>query len=91
MTVAQALDVVALIVLALIVVSLLITAAVDEIKDRKRHRRARLEADLDRKQEELRRTILRVAEGLAADRDEASRQMARAAFLSSGQLPGSRR
>lgn len=56
-------------------------------KSRQRQRIARIEADLDRAQDELQQTILALAEQLAADRDEASRALTRAAYLSSGQVP----
>lgn len=56
-------------------------------KSRQQQRIARIEADLDRAQDELHQTILALAEQLAADRDEASRALTRAAYLSSGQVP----
>ncbi|MBC9944187.1 hypothetical protein ICL81_06625 [Leucobacter sp. cx-328] len=53
-----------------------------------RHQRklARIEEDLDDAQEELRHTILELAEQLAVDRDEASRALTRAAYLTSGTI-----
>ena len=45
---------------------------------------ARIKADLDQAQEELRHTILALAEQLAAERDEAARDLTRAAYLTSG-------
>lgn len=73
------------------VVWLLLMVAVigiEHVNDRREyHRRrriARIEAELDAKSEELRRTILGLAEQLAVDRDEASQQMTRAAYLASG-------
>lgn len=53
-------------------------------------RRKRIEAELDRKQEQLRGTIFRLAEALADDRlaaDKTKREMARAAYVASGTLP----
>lgn len=58
-------------------------------EQRRRRRIARIEAELDAKSEQLRRTILGLAEQLADERDEASRQLARAAFLASGKAPPS--
>jgi F0F1-type ATP synthase membrane subunit b/b' len=48
-------------------------------------RRARIEAELDATSERLRRTILSLAEDLASDRDEASKALTRAMFLTTGQ------
>lgn len=56
-------------------------------KSRQQQRIARIEADLDRAQDELQQTILAIAGQLTADRDEASRALTRAAYLSSGQVP----
>lgn len=47
-------------------------------------RRARIEAELDAKSEQLRQTILSLADDLAADRDEASKALTRAMFLTTG-------
>lgn len=57
---------------------------------RQRARRLEIEAVLDRKQQELRGTILRLADALAEERvhaNQASAEMIRAAYLSRGQLP----
>ncbi|RRJ85682.1 hypothetical protein EG850_12225 [Gulosibacter macacae] len=62
---------------------------VDVLAARRRRRIARIEAELDAKAAELRRTILALADQLAAERDEASRAMTRAAFLASGATPPS--
>lgn len=50
----------------------------------RQRRLARIEAELDQKAERLRSTILRLAEDLAADRDEASRALTKAMFLTTG-------
>lgn len=42
---------------------------------------ARIEAELDARSERLRRTILSLADDLACDRDEASKALTRAMFL----------
>lgn len=68
-------------------VQLLVEAATAWLERRRQARIATIEAELDRKQEHLRRTILSLAEQLAAERDEASREMARQAFLASGKTP----
>ena len=47
-------------------------------------RRAQIEAELDATSERLRRTILSLAEDLASDRDEASKALTRAMFLTTG-------
>ncbi|SER96025.1 hypothetical protein SAMN05443377_12243 [Propionibacterium cyclohexanicum] len=66
---------------------LLIEAATAWFVHRRQARIAAIEAELDRKQEQLRRTILSLAQQLAAERDEASREMARQAILASGKTP----
>lgn len=67
------------------VLYLLIQMLVEEITDwlQRRHRRriARIEAELDAKSEQLRRTVLEIAQQLAAERDAAAQQMAHAAQL----------
>lgn len=50
----------------------------------RQRRLARIEAELDQKSERLRSTILGLAEDLAADRDEASRALTKAMFLTTG-------
>lgn len=47
-------------------------------------RRGRFEAELDAKSEQLRQTILSLAGDLATDRDEASKALTRAMFLTTG-------
>lgn len=58
------------------------------------HRIARIRAvkrtteiELDRKQEELHRTILRLAEGLDMEAHEARKALIRDSFIASGHLP----
>lgn len=47
----------------------------------------RIEAELDRKQEELRATVLQLADALGADAHEASRALIRESFLARGEDP----
>lgn len=56
----------------------------DELALARQRRIARIEAELDAKSEQLRRTILNLAEQLAAERDEVSRKLTEQAFLASG-------
>lgn len=56
----------------------------EHITEWRQRRLARIEAELDAKAERTRRVILRLAEDLAASRDEASQAMARAMFLATG-------
>lgn len=50
-------------------------------------RRVRIEAELDQKQEELRRTILQLADALGMEAHEARKALIRESFLSSGKTP----
>jgi hypothetical protein len=50
-------------------------------------RRARVEAELDQKQDELRRTILSLADALGMEALEARRSLIRESFVASGRLP----
>lgn len=50
-------------------------------------RRARIEAELDQKQEELRRTILQLATAIGMESHEARRALIRESFLASGRIP----
>lgn len=59
------------------------------IERRRQARVARLEAELDRKQDELRRTILSLAEALGANAHEARRALIRESFLATGRVPDS--
>lgn len=62
---------------------------VDLFKSRRTRRVARIEADLDRTQAELRQTILRLAEELGADAHEARKALIRESFLATGSMPDS--
>jgi hypothetical protein len=50
-------------------------------------RRARIEAELDRKQDELRRTVLQLADTLGMEAHEARKALIRESFLASGRTP----
>ncbi|MCC4267334.1 hypothetical protein [Microbacterium schleiferi] len=50
-------------------------------------RRARIEADLDRKQEQLRRTVLDLANALGMEAHETRRALIRESYLASGKVP----
>jgi hypothetical protein len=77
-----------LLTLALVLIAqLLIEEATAWFERRRQARHAAIEAELDAKQAELRRTILNLAQQLAAERDMVSREMARQAFLASGKTP----
>lgn len=52
-----------------------------------RGRQARIEAELDRKQEELRGTVLRLADALGMEAHEARKALIRESYLASGRLP----
>lgn len=54
---------------------------------RRRARIVRIEAELDRKQEELRATVLRLAGALGMEAHEARKALIRESYLSSGQVP----
>lgn len=60
---------------------------VDWWRDRRRRRIARIEAELDRQQAELRATILHLANQLGADAHEARKALIRESFLASGKVP----
>lgn len=60
---------------------------VDWWRDRRRRRIARIEAELDRQQAELRATILHLADQLGADAHEARKALIRESFLASGKVP----
>lgn len=57
------------------------------IARRRNARLARLEAELDRKQEELRRTILNLAEELGMEGYEARKALIRESYRASGTVP----
>jgi len=50
-------------------------------------RRARIEAELDRKQDELRRTVLQLADTLGMEAHEARKALIRESFLASDRTP----
>lgn len=56
-------------------------------ESRRQRRIAHIEADLDRTQEEMRQTILRLASHLGADAHEARKALIRESFLASGKVP----
>lgn len=56
----------------------------DEYEAWQERRRARIEAELNAKSEQLRQTILSLADDIATDRDEASKALTRAMFLTTG-------
>ena len=60
---------------------------VDWWRDRRQRRIARIEAELDRQQAELRATILHLADQLGADAHEARKALIRESFLASGKVP----
>lgn len=54
---------------------------------RRAARVARIEAELDRTQAELRQTILRLAEAMGAEAHEARKALIRESFLAAGTVP----
>ncbi len=60
---------------------------VDWLTALRERRRARIERELDRKQAELRATILRPASELGADAHEARKALIRESYLTSGRVP----
>ena len=59
----------------------------DQIERRRDAKRARIEAELDRTQAQLRATILQLAAELGADAHEARKAMIRESYLHRGELP----
>ncbi|MFZ8756964.1 hypothetical protein ACO03V_06025 [Microbacterium sp. HMH0099] len=59
----------------------------EQIERRRDAKRARIEAELDRTQAELRATILQLAAELGADAHEARKAMIRESYLHRGELP----
>lgn len=55
--------------------------------DRRARKRTALEAELDRKQEELRHTILRLSSALNGDAHEARKALIRESYLARGEVP----
>lgn len=64
-----------------------VTALVDWLKVLRERKHARIERELDRKQAELRATILTLAEQLGADAHEARKALIRESYLATGQTP----
>lgn len=54
---------------------------------RREARIARIESDLDRTQDELRATVLHLADALGADAHEARKALIRESYLATGRLP----
>lgn len=63
---------------------------VDWLSRLRDQRRARIERELDRKQAELRATVLRLASELGADAHEARKALIRESYLASGTMPDGR-
>lgn len=82
--IATASGVVLLVAIAAFVALCVVEVLWDEYGAWQERRRARIEAELDAKSERLRQTILSLADDLAADRDEASKALTRAMFLTTG-------
>lgn len=59
----------------------------DQVERRRDVKRARIEAELDRTQAELRATILQLAAELGADAHEARKAMIRESYLHRGEIP----
>lgn len=83
----------ALLVIAALVLYFVVVWAVEgtiELRNRYRQRRMdRYEADADAQSERLRETIYGLSARISEDRDEASREMTRVAFLTTGRVPPS--
>jgi cytochrome c biogenesis protein ResB len=79
-----------LVVVAVVLTWCLIDALWTEWEARQERRRAQIEAELDAQSERLRQTILSLAEDLATDRDEASKALTRAMFLTNSRNDTSR-
>lgn len=60
---------------------------VNWLRDRRARRIAHIEAELDRKQMELRAAILALANQLGGDAHEARKALIRESFLASGKVP----
>lgn len=61
--------------------------AVGKLRERKVRKRAQIEAELDRKQEQVRATILRLAAELNGNALEARKALIRESFMASGRIP----
>lgn len=60
---------------------------VNWLRDRRARRVARIEAELDRTQMQLRASILQLAQELGGDAHEARKALIRESFLASGKVP----
>ena len=83
-----------LLLLPFIIVALIIQGVIEliawivkKINNRPAARRARIEAELDRTQAELRGTILALASQLGVEAHEARKALIRESFLASGRIP----
>ena len=70
-----------------VVVTLLVVFVLDTYDGWKAARTARIEEELDARAKQVRATILSLADDLASERDEASRELTRAMFLATGRVP----
>ncbi|MFD6699420.1 MULTISPECIES: hypothetical protein [unclassified Microbacterium] len=57
------------------------------IPERRKQHRMAIEAELDRKQEELRATIFQLASALSMDAHDARRELVRTSYLATGTVP----
>ena len=76
-------------VIALLIQGVIEVAAwiVNKVTRYRANKRARIEAELDRKQAELRATILNLASQLGAEAHEARKALIRESYLASGRTP----
>ncbi|WP_282857224.1 hypothetical protein [Pseudoclavibacter helvolus] len=70
-----------------VIVTVLVVFVLDTYDDWKAARVKRIEAELDARAERMRATILSLADDLASERDDASRELTRAMFLTTGRTP----
>ncbi|PPF44869.1 hypothetical protein C5B85_09020 [Pseudoclavibacter sp. AY1F1] len=70
-----------------VIVTVLVVFVLDTYDDWKAARVKRIEAELDARAERMRATILSLADDLASERDDASRELTRAMFLATGRTP----
>ncbi|MBN9156925.1 hypothetical protein [Microbacterium sp.] len=78
--------VIASILLGMIAAGLLLGLFVTACEAVEERQRAKADATLDAQSEEVRQTILSLAESLAVDKDEATKAMTRAIFLTTGRV-----
>lgn len=65
----------------------IVILALDAWDEWQAERTERIEAELDAQANRIRATILSLADDLATDRDEASKELTRAMFLTTGHTP----